>query len=166
MPVRPDDVYEFGIIVPDLERALEELNRAFGYTFSPIFEGHLPLRGSEGDALIPLRVAYSKQFPHLEVIEERPGTYLVAPPGTSLHHIGAWVDDLDAESTRLEGLGMPMTLCGFVGEKSPALYTFHSTGFGALLELVSREGKADFDQLVFEGSIPEAPELHQFPSTR
>ena len=43
MTISPDDLFEIALVVPNLEEAIEHFHHAFGYTFSPIVEGVLPL---------------------------------------------------------------------------------------------------------------------------
>ena len=105
--VRYEDVFHVGIIVPDIQRDLDEIARRFGVTF-PNPPGHTEVlvraRGRETPAIV--RGAYSAEGPPwLEVIQAVPGTPWEAGAGSRIHHLGAFVDDLDDEVARLTAAG-------------------------------------------------------------
>ena len=105
--VRYEDFFHIGIIVPDIQRDLDEIARRFGVTF-PNPPGHTEVLvragGSETAAIV--RGAYSAEGPPwLEVIQAVPGTPWEAGAGSRIHHLGAFVDDLDDEVARLTAAG-------------------------------------------------------------
>lgn len=54
------------------------------------------------------RVAFSHEGqPAIELFQAVPGTPLAAPADNAFHHVGCWVDDVDAEAGRFESLGWP-----------------------------------------------------------
>ncbi|MFE6820877.1 VOC family protein, partial [Streptomyces sp. NPDC057690] len=55
-----------------------------------------------------LRTAVSREQPQIELLEAVPGTHLVPPAGTGLHHIGYYVDDLEAATEALTALDIPL----------------------------------------------------------
>jgi Glyoxalase/Bleomycin resistance protein/Dioxygenase superfamily len=154
--IRPNDLFEIGLIVPNLEDAILRFHEAFGYTFSPIVEGVLPNRGPEGDASPPMRMAVSLNHPQIELMERMPGTSMVPPDGTELHHLGYYVDDLDGESDRLTGLGFPCIRAGLSGDTAPAGWVYHKMFDGTLIEIVDRQ-TAPLRQALMRGETPDSP---------
>ncbi len=105
--MRYEDVFHIGIIVPDIERDMDEIARRFGVTF-PDPPGHteVRVRTGAGEAMATIRGAYSAEGPPwLEVIQAVPGTPWEAGDGSRIHHLGAFVDDLDDEVARLTAAG-------------------------------------------------------------
>ena len=95
--------FHVGIVVADLEAALDELAQVAGIEFRDL--GRPQVGGWT------IRVAYSVDGPpHLELIEGPPGSPWDASAGARLDHLGFWVDDLAGERARLEALGMQADL--------------------------------------------------------
>ena len=91
--------YHVGIVVPDLAAAQAQLRRQLGVTWGPVL--HLDATESATapgrTSSCPPRFCYSVEAPHLELIEEVPGSVWVCNEHSNLHHIGFWSDDLPAE---------------------------------------------------------------------
>ena len=103
----PDNIFHIGIIVKNMEDGMADVGQRWGVTFpapSP-FTVHVRLAdGSERD--ISSRFVYSRQGPpFLELIEAVPGTVWEFSEGSQLHHVGVWVDDLEAEIAELTSDG-------------------------------------------------------------
>jgi hypothetical protein len=130
--------YHVGIVVPDIAAARVELSEQLGVTWGPIM--HLDATayrdGSDHDVELPTTMCYSVDEPHLELIQEVPGTVWVCNEHSNLHHIGFWSDDLSADSARLVGSGCPMQLCGRAGDVAPTSFAYHRTGTGVRIEIV------------------------------
>ena len=126
--------FHVAMVVPSLEDALDHLGASLGLVWAPTVETEVPA----GDRLVPLRFAYSAEAPHLEVIEEAPGSVWVRNPYSNLHHIGFWADGLEGERDRLVGAGCPLEVAGFGGEPDrTALYTYHTDPLGLRVELIN-----------------------------
>jgi catechol 2,3-dioxygenase-like lactoylglutathione lyase family enzyme len=156
----PGDLFEIALIVPNLEEAIERFHHAFGYTFSPIVEGVLPTRDDAGESLPPLRMAVSREFPNVELMETAPGTDIEPPAGTGLHHLGYYVDDLAGESERLQAMGMPLVRGGFVDDAFPVGWVYHVMADGTLIELVDRQS-VPLRQTLIAGEVPDSPMVHR-----
>lgn len=156
----PDDMFEVGLVVANLEATIEAFHKAFGYSFSQIVEGVLPTRDAEGDTTPPMRLAVSLQKPQLELLEAVPGTSLVPPGGTGLHHIGYYVDDLQAASEALAAIGMPLRRGGFNGDTYPYSWAYHEMSDGTLIELVDRQA-APMRTMITVGQLPPSPWVHR-----
>ena len=101
--------YHVGIVVPDVAAAQAELSRQLGVTWGPVL--HLDAveyrDGSGHDIVLPTTICYSVDEPHLELIQEVPGSVWECNEYSNLHHIGFWCDDLTAASSDLVGTGLP-----------------------------------------------------------
>jgi hypothetical protein len=150
------DLFEIGLVVGNLEAAMEQFHKALGYTFSLIVDGVLPTRDNTGDTTPPMRMAVSRGQPQLELLEAVPGTHLVPPAGTGLHHLGYYVDDLAASSQALAALGIPFTCGGFAGEACPVSWAYHEMADGTLIELVDRQ-TAPLRTMLTVGQAPDSP---------
>ena len=155
--ISPGDLFEICLIVPRLEDAMAELHAAFGYTFSPILEGVLPMRDANGDSQPPLRMTVSREVaPQIELVEAQPGTPLEAARGTGLHHLGYYVDDLRGESYRLASLGIALASAGRANGEAPDGWVYHSMSDGTVIELVDRE-RAPLRKMLTDGAMPDSP---------
>lgn len=160
MTISPSDLFEVGLIVPNLEDAISLFHTAFGYTFSPIVEGVLPTREGAEDSNPPMRLCVSRTWPQIELLETAPGTHLTPPAGTGLHHLGYYVDDLVGESRRLAESGIPCVRGGVADDRFPAGWIYHRMGDGTIIEIVDRE-TAPMRRSLMEGQVPDSPMVHR-----
>ena len=91
-----------GIVVADIDSAATRLTEAAGYRWTRPVEATLSVTTVDGDDDVPFKFVYSRQAPHLELVQEVAGTIWTAPPGNATHHLGYWVDNLPATAARLE----------------------------------------------------------------
>jgi catechol 2,3-dioxygenase-like lactoylglutathione lyase family enzyme len=134
--------FHIGIVVPRLEQALDELTTALGYEWTTLPERTLRAHEADGGYRdIPMRLAFSKEEPYIEVIEARAGTpWELSETGSNIHHIAFHADDdLHTASREMADRFCPTEICG-VGEDGtmPATFAYHSRG-GLRFELVSRK---------------------------
>ena len=129
-----------GIVVLDLDAAIDAMRVQLGFEFTVVFDDVLPVHEeSAGDRGIHLRIAYTAQRPALELIEAVPGTPW-SPDRAGLHHLGYHVDDLGAESERLAG-PCPIEICGRDAEgNAPTVFTHHTGGLFRVELLAPRAG--------------------------
>ena len=131
--------YHVGIVVPDLAAAQAELSDQLGVTWGPVLRISTPWTirdGSGEDLVLPTTMCYSVEDPHLELIEEVPGSVWVCNEHSNLHHIGFWSDDLPDDSARLAGSGCPLQLCGRAGTQAPVSFAYHRSRLGVRIEIV------------------------------
>ena len=100
--VKFEDVFHIGIIVPNMESGMEEISSRFGVTWPrPPGPAEVLARTKDGTGPLSSRFVYSDEGPPwFELIEAVPGTVWAAQ-ASNIHHIGAFVDDLDDEIERL-----------------------------------------------------------------
>jgi catechol 2,3-dioxygenase-like lactoylglutathione lyase family enzyme len=135
--VKATDMYHVGIVVPDLEEGQAHFADLFGVRWAPIIEAPTPVRTSEGAvATVDLRLVYSVDAPHIELVQAVPGSVWETNPYSNIHHIGFWSDDLSDDWSRLHGNGCPMEVMGDSGGSDPLVWTYHADPLGVRVELV------------------------------
>jgi hypothetical protein len=144
-------LYHVGIVVPDLGEAQATVTDQLGITWGPVL--HLDATevraGDDDDLVLPTTICYSVEAPHLELIEEVPGTVWACNEHSNLHHIGFWSDDLGGSSAILSAAGCPLQLCGRSGAVAPASWAYHRNELGIRVEIVDA-GIRDAMSFLFE----------------
>jgi catechol 2,3-dioxygenase-like lactoylglutathione lyase family enzyme len=141
--------YHVGIVVPDLAAAREELSAQLGVRCGPVLRlGGSEYRDGRGtDLELPTAICYSVDQPHLELIEEQPGSVWVCNEHSNLHHIGFWSDHLTADSAGLADAGCPLQLCGRAGDEAPVSFAYHRGDNGVRIEVVDAAMREAMDFL-------------------
>jgi hypothetical protein len=129
-----------GVICEDIERTMAEYGR-LGYAFA-LRSGEVRLRrpGLGPQEPFVARSAWSVQGPpHVELGEVAGLGGLPhlwpARGGDYVDHVGYWVDDLAAASSRLEELGFPLEATPAGDDARPLGFCYHRTPSGARIEL-------------------------------
>ena len=143
-PLRATDLYHTGIVVPDVEAEKARLTALAGHRWTETMAVDLPVHLADGERVLPLRFAYSLDAPHLELVQEIPGTPWTAPGHLTTHHLGYFCDDMPTTSKRLEEAGFPLEACAFV-DGSPSIFAYHLDPHGVRIEIVDRTRLPDFD---------------------
>ena len=135
--MRATDQFHVGIVVPDFEETLSRLDALLGCRWGAEMRIEAPVRTPEGEQLVEFRFRYSTSHPLLEVIEQRPGTVWMPVPGSGLHHLGYWSDDLAADADALARAGYEPEVHGVDPSGTP-IWAYHRAPSGPRVELVSR----------------------------
>jgi methylmalonyl-CoA/ethylmalonyl-CoA epimerase len=144
MPENASDiaVYHFGLVVPDLDAAVEQYSTAFGFRFCKAQQLRLPVLVDGQPRSVELLASYSIGGPpYLELIEERSGSTWAAD-AFGMNHMGFWAKDMDAAMARLEKHGMPCRVCGTA---TPPRMSYHQAGTGVWIELVDHSVRETLD---------------------
>jgi catechol 2,3-dioxygenase-like lactoylglutathione lyase family enzyme len=126
------DLYHVGIVVPDIEAAARRLTDIGGYAWTKPVEFTLAVTTAAGEFELANRFVYSLQAPHLELVQEVPGTVWTAPA----HHLGYWVDDIASAAQQLEA-------AGYTQEARPSgdtvsTFAYYTDAAGIRIEIVDR----------------------------
>jgi Glyoxalase/Bleomycin resistance protein/Dioxygenase superfamily len=135
--VRAADQFHAGIVAGDFEATLKELSDLFGYVWGEEIRMPVPVRLPAGEELLDMGLVYSLTLPRLEIIRSIPGTLWTAPPGSSVHHLGYWSDDIEADSARLTECGYVNEAVGCDADGNP-YWAYHKSSTGPRIEIVSR----------------------------
>ncbi|MFF3764298.1 VOC family protein [Streptomyces sp. NPDC001922] len=124
--------YHVCFVVPDIERAMDDLSRTVRTEWSPIKE----------DSLGPweYRMAFSRTGPpHFELIQGPEGSPWDSSLGARCDHVGFWTRSVEESSRRLADEGLPLE---FTGCPYGRPYAYHrADSLGVRLEMmdVSRQ---------------------------
>jgi catechol 2,3-dioxygenase-like lactoylglutathione lyase family enzyme len=143
--LRPQDLYHTGIVVEDLDSAIHEFTALAGYRWTVPTDYPFTVWTPYGEMTVTFRFVYSLEEPHLELVQEIPGTVWTPAPGNAVHHLGYFVDDLRASSKALTDAGLPIEACGLRGGQHPTDFAYHKGEDGIRIELVDRSIMGDFD---------------------
>jgi catechol 2,3-dioxygenase-like lactoylglutathione lyase family enzyme len=134
--LEPSDLYHVGLIVDDIDAAAQRLTAVNGYGWTKPVEYTLAVTTADGDYDVPFKFIYSLQAPHLELVQQVPGTIWAPVPGSAAHHLGYFVDDLAAAAAGLEA-------AGYRREARPAgeelaMFAYYTDPTGVRIEIVDR----------------------------
>ena len=143
--MRGADQFHIGVIVDDLDAAIEQLTELFGYEWCPPLAVQTPVVLTDGEIMLDLRFTYSATTPRVELVQAIPGTLWVPAIGSGIHHVGYWSDDLPADSALLEAHGY-LTEAKGVRPDGSAAWAYHRSPSGPRIELVSRQLQPGLEQ--------------------
>ncbi|MEU6352712.1 VOC family protein [Streptomyces sp. NPDC047072] len=136
--LRAADLYHTGIVVPDLEASKAALTEIAGYTWTETLAADMTVRLADGDRVLPLRYAYSLDAPHLELVQEIPGTPWTATPHRAAHHLGYFCDDVPMTAKRLQEAGFTMEAAAVIDGVAPSVFAYLLDPSGVRIEIVER----------------------------
>jgi hypothetical protein len=139
------DQFHVGIVVDDLDAALDELGSLLGYEWCPVFAIETPVVLPEGEVMVDLRFAYSRTEPRVELIRAVPGTPWVPAAGSGIHHLGYWSEDIAQDARELEGRGYVEEARGVLPDGT-TIWAYHRGPKGPRIELVSRQLQAGLER--------------------
>jgi Glyoxalase/Bleomycin resistance protein/Dioxygenase superfamily len=144
-------LYHVGIVVPDVEAAMAHFTDLLGVTWGPVVETEsLPVRTGDGtDLVVPNKLCYSTEPPHLELVQEVAGSVWECNEHSNLHHIGVWTDALPADSTTYTELRCPLQLCGRDDDGALVQFAYHRDPLGVRIELVDVALKPMMEEFMF-----------------
>lgn len=144
------EYFHVGIVVPDLDAAKARFTELLGTEWGPVIEAEIEVRDGDGnDLLVPNRMCYSTRAPHLELIQEVPGTPWVCNEHSNLHHIGFFSGDLVVDSGRLHAAACPLELMDGRGLGPPQVFAYHRDPLGVRVELLNGDMRSMMEELMF-----------------
>jgi hypothetical protein len=156
LALRPEDLYHTGIVVPDLDAAKARLSALAGYRWIKPLTYTLPFRTATGVRELTSTIVYSVQGPHVELVQEVPGSPWTAAPGQSIHHLGYFTDNLVETGRMLERNGFGFEMTAEVPGSELAMFAYYVDDFGTRIEIVDRAIFPDFP--AFLQSMADLPE--------
>lgn len=142
-PLKAADLYHTGIVVPDVEASKTRMSEVAGYRWTETMSADLPIRLADGERVLRLSFAYSLDAPHIELVQEIPGTPWTAAPRVATHHLGYFCDDVPTTSKRLEESGFALEACAVI-DGAPSVFAYHLAPTGVRIEIVDRARMPDF----------------------
>ncbi|MFK0157707.1 VOC family protein [Streptomyces sp. NPDC090493] len=137
-PLRAADLYHTGIVVDGVDAWKARLSEVAGYRWTETMSADLPVRLADGgDRVLNLRYTYSLDAPHIELVQEIPGTPWTAAAHLATHHLGYFCDDLSTTSKRLAEAGFALEACAVI-DGEPSVFAYHLAPSGIRIEIVDR----------------------------
>jgi catechol 2,3-dioxygenase-like lactoylglutathione lyase family enzyme len=141
-------ISQVAIVVPDLDRAVENYYHRFGigpwvfYTYEKPLVSKMTYHGEAANYSV--RIALSRiGHTHIELVEQLGGDSIYADHieahGYGPHHYGLLVDDMEAAVAEAEAAGLKVTMDGAgFGRDGDGHYAYLGTEdeFGAVFELI------------------------------
>ncbi|UXA06998.1 VOC family protein [Mycobacterium sp. SMC-2] len=152
--LRPEDFYHTGVIVPDLGAAMARLSALAGYRWINPMSYTLPFRTASGVRELTSTIVYSLQSPHLELVQEVPGSPWTAAPGNAVHHLGYFSDNLAESARALEANGFTLEMTADVPGSELGLFAYYTDASGARIEIVDRALFPDFPTFLESMAAP------------
>ncbi len=144
LALRPEDFYHTGIVVPDLDEAMARLSALAGYRWITPMSYTLPFRTAAGVRELASTIVYSLQSPHVELVQEVPGSPWTAAPGNAVHHLGYFSDNLAESARALEANGFTLEMTADTPGSDLALFAYYTDASGTRIEIVDRALFPDF----------------------
>jgi hypothetical protein len=149
----PTEAFHFhvGIIVTDFAAAQDRLSELLGVEWGRVLEldAYEVELGDGSKLTVPNKMCYSTGDPHLELIQEVPGTPWVTNEHSNLHHIGFWSGDLAGESARFSATGCPLAMRGRDGDRAPISFAYHDDPLGVRIELLDDSLRPTIESFLF-----------------
>lgn len=155
--LRPEDFYHTGIVVPDLDAAMARLSALAGYRWINPMSYTLPFRTASGVRELTSTIVYSLQSPHVELVQEVPGSPWTAAPGNAVHHLGYFSDNLAQSARALEANGFTLEMTADAPRSDLSLFAYYTDASGTRIEIVDRALFPDFP--AFLQSMAGSPEV-------
>jgi catechol 2,3-dioxygenase-like lactoylglutathione lyase family enzyme len=150
LPFLQKGVAQLGIIVPDLEQAVERYWKVFGigpwhfYTYGKPLVKSMSYHGQPADYRMRLALSYLGPL-RIELIEIKEGDTIYADfvreHGYGVHHVGLLVEDMEAALAQAGAAGLEMIQDGAgFGPDGDGHYAYLDTerDLGVTLELIAR----------------------------
>jgi catechol 2,3-dioxygenase-like lactoylglutathione lyase family enzyme len=151
-------MYHFGVLVYNLEEAIERFSDLFGLTFNDPTDIRLNRLADPDEHPFDLRATYSRQGPpFMELLEANGNGVYGAHHGEGLHHVGLWDPSIatnksmyiDKKNMSVEGEVLLPTGDVF------AWYAKSDTAHGVRFEFVDEAARADQEKWIATGEVGE-----------
>ena len=144
-------MHHFGIVVPDLDGAMDELSSQMSLTWAPVRHSERTVRHHGRLVTTDLRLTYSMEGPpHLELIGEARGTPW-EPTGGGIHHAGFWVQDLRGTGRLLARAGMALEATYDAEDGGLLGFAYFTDANGFRVEILDDSRRESFDEWLAGG---------------
>lgn len=145
--------FHVGIVVLDLEAAMEHFSSVLGLTFNEPRTVYFNRLEDPDPRTAEIRVVFSKEGPpHYELMQGGPGT-VYADFAEGVHHVGVWQRDAQAKLEQLAARGIPHE-SRVVMPDGRALSWFNDPSqlFGVRMEFVDDADRPTLEQFMRTGA--------------
>jgi catechol 2,3-dioxygenase-like lactoylglutathione lyase family enzyme len=149
------NLFHVGILVPDLDEAVERFAEVLGLSFKEPAVAHVDRfeQGASVEAL-DLRISWSIQGPpYLELLESQDNSGLYGHSHEGLHHVGLWEPDPEALMDRLRNLGLGQEATQYTpDDRILATYTAPAELYGTRLEFIDASRRPGMEAWIAGGA--------------
>jgi len=153
--VTATNLFHVGVLVPDIEKAMDRFSEALGLTFMDPAVAHVDaFEQASGTNVLDLRITWSKEGPpYLELLESQDNEGLYGHHQEGLHHVGLWEPDPVKLMERLVGMGLTKEAIQWAPEGGIiAAYTAPRELYGTRLEFIEASRKPGMEAWLTGGS--------------
>ena len=148
------NLFHVGILVPDLDEAVERFAEVLGLSFKEPAVAHVDRfeQGASVEAL-DLRISWSIEGPpYLELLESQDNGGLYGHHHEGLHHVGLWEPDPEALIGRLRNLGLGQEATQYSpDDRILATYTAPAELYGTRLEFIDASRRPGMEAWIAGG---------------
>ena len=146
------ELFHVCIVVPEIEAARQHLAVLLGVEWGPVRQFDFPYRRDDGTDTVAegFTLCYSLGAPHLELVEELPGTPWECNEHSNLHHIGYLVDDMAAGAAHLAARACPMGAHG-IDQAGELGWAYHHDELGFRIETIDAAASASMGRRMLGG---------------
>jgi hypothetical protein len=153
--------FHIGVLVPDLDKAMEEMSRQHGVTFPT--PAAIRLSSPDGSHEDLIRVVYSKDgAPYYELIEATADGVFGGSGQEKIHHVGIWEEDMAGrvKLLRENGVGVMASGVGLTGrpglieDATPHWVITEPNALGIRFEYVDLAMKMGIEMWLETGEFP------------
>lgn len=149
------NLFHVGILVPDLDEAIERFAEVLGLSFKEPAVAHVDRfeQGASVEAL-DLRISWSIEGPpYLELLESQDNSGLYGHHHEGLHHVGLWEPDPEALIGRLRNLGLGQEGTQYMpDDRILATYTAPAELYGTRLEFIDAARRPGMEAWIAGGA--------------
>ena len=151
-------LFHVGILVDDLESAMEEVGASTGVTWSSVRDWPMDVwLPGQGYLTMEIALVFSNPGPvRLELIQGSPGTPVAPTEARGAHHLGYWVEDPRAETERLLAQGWTLEMAAAAPEDGYGRFTYVRSPAGLLVEPVGASSRERFEAWWAGGELASA----------
>ena len=144
-------MYHIGIVVSELDGAMNDLSSQLALTWTPVRHSQRILRHLGRLVTTDLRLTYSIEGPpHLELIGEARGTPW-EPTGGGIHHAGYWVEDLRGAGRLLTRAGMTLEATYDAEDGGLLGFAYFTDANGFRIEILDDSRRQSFEDWLAGG---------------
>lgn len=139
--------FHVGILVEDMEEAIERFSDVLTLTFMPPAVAHVDHFEQDGSTEpLDLRITWAREGPPYVELLEATGDGLYSVRNTGLHHVGIYDPDCEGLIEELVGKGLRREATQYTPDKKIiAVYTSPAALYGTRLEFIDAARKPGMD---------------------
>jgi hypothetical protein len=156
-PVLPESFFHFGIVVPNLERAIALYSDTFGISFTEPSVGRSHYVEDPDRHLIELVTAFSRtQPPYMELIEATGDGFFSSKNSGKILYCAVWEKDMKGrlQQLRAQRVGIDALICHPELDRPPYGIITAPDALGVRIEYADVAARAMMEERIRTGRVP------------